>query len=142
MAEHSVDFDTLYDAMERGFFATLSHGDGPHLEQVIRSEQAALYESNRGLATDEQSTFHLWCGTLVLAAYRVLQDSVPKDDAFKKVRRAFIEPGRAATFREMAEMMNTATDPFHHLVTYSKSQEEQFWGSTFNFERVQDDDHA
>jgi hypothetical protein len=58
------------------------------------------------------------------------------------VRRAFIEPGRADTLREMAEMMNTATDSFRHLVTYSKSQEEQFWGSTFNFERVQDDDHA
>jgi hypothetical protein len=38
MAEHSADFDTLYDEMERGFFAILSQGDGPHLEQVIRSE--------------------------------------------------------------------------------------------------------
>ena len=142
MAEHSADFDTLYEQMERGFFATMLQGDGPHLEQVIRSEQTALYESKRGLATDEQSTFHLRCGTLVLAAYRVLLVSVPKDDAFEKVRRAFIEPGRADTFREMAEMMNTATDPFRHLVTHTKSQEEQFLGSTFNFERVQDDDHA
>jgi hypothetical protein len=142
MAEDTAGFDTLYDELERGFFAILLQGDGPHLEQVIRSEQSALYESKRGLATDEQSTFHLWCGTLVLAAYRVLQDSVPKDDAFKKVRRAFIEPGRAATFREMAEMMNTATDPFRQLVTHTKSQEEQFMGSTFKIERVQDDDHA
>ena len=142
MAEHSVDFDTLYDQMERGFFAMLSQGDGPHLEQVIRSEQTALYESKRGLATDEQNAFHLRCATLVLAAYRVLLVSVPKDDAFEKVRRAFIEPGRADTFREMAEMMNTAGDPFRHLVTHTKSQEEQFLGSTFNFERVQDDDHA
>jgi len=142
MAEHRVDFDTLYADMERGFFAVLLQGDGPHLEQAIRSEQTALYESKRGLATDEQSTFHLRCGTLVLAAYRVLLVSVPKDDAFEKVRRAFIEPGRADTFREMAEMMNTATDPFRHLVTHTKSQEEQFLGSTFNFERVQDDDHA
>ena len=132
MAEHNVDFDTLYDAMEGGFFAVLSQGDGPHLEQAIRSEQTALYESKRGLATDEQNTFHLRCGTLVLAAYRVLLVSVPKDDAFEKVRRAFIEPGRADTFREMAEMMNTATDPFRHLVTHTKSQEEQFLGSTFN----------
>jgi hypothetical protein len=80
--------------------------------------------------------------TLALAAYRVLQRCVPKDDAFEKVRRAFIEPGRADTLREMAEMMNTASDPFRDLVTYSKCQEEQFWGSTFNFERVQDDDQA
>jgi hypothetical protein len=142
MDEHSVDFDTLYDAMERGFFAMLSLSDGPHLEQVIRSEQTALYESKRGLAGDEQHTFHLRCGTLVLAAYRVLQRSIPKDDAFEKVRRAFIEPGRADTFREMAEMMNTAGDPFRQLVTHTKSQEEQFLGSTFKFERVQDDDHA
>ena len=142
MAEHCVDFDTHYAEMERGFFAILSQGDGQHLEQVIRSEQTALYESKRGVATDLQSTFHLRCGTLVLAAYRVLLVSVPKDDAFEKVRRAFIEPGRADTFREMAEMMNTATDPFRHLVTHTKSQEEQFLGSTFNFERVQDDDHA
>ena len=142
MVEHSVNFDTLYDAMERGFFAILLQGDGQHLEQVIRSEQTALYESKRGAATDEQHTFHLRCGTLVLAAYRVLQLSVPKDDAFEKVRRAFIEPGRADTLREMAEMMNTATDPFRHLVTHTKCQEEQFLGSTFNFERVQDDDHA
>ena len=142
MAEHSVDLDTLYHETERGFFAMLSQGDGPHLEQVIRSEQAALYESKRGLATNEQSTFHLRCMTLALAAYRVLQLSVPKDDAFEKVRRAFIEAGRADTFREMAEMMNTATDPFRDLVTHTKSQEEQFLGSTFNFERVQDDDQA
>src|SRR3974390_793926 len=124
MAEHSLDFDTLYDAMERGFFAFLSQGDGPHLEQVIRSEQTALYESKRGLATHEQNPFHLRCMTLALAAYRVLLVSVPKDDAFEKVRRAFIEPGRADTLREMAEMLNTATDPFRHLVTYSKCQEE------------------
>jgi|HubBroStandDraft_4_1064222.scaffolds.fasta_scaffold315571_2 hypothetical protein len=142
MAEHSVDFDTLYDQMEQGFFATLLQGGGPDLEQVIRSEQTALYEPKRGLATDEQGTFHLRCGTLALAAYRVLQVSVPKDDAFEKVRRAFIEPGRADTFREMAEMMNAAADPFRDLVTHTKSQEEQFLGSTFNFERVQDDDHA
>ena len=94
------------------------------------------------MATDEQSTFHLRCGTLVLAAYRVLLDSVPKDDAFEKVRRAFIEPGRADMLREMAEVMNTGTDPFRNVVTYSKSQEEQFFGSKFTFERVQDDDHA
>jgi hypothetical protein len=142
MVEHSVDFDTLYDAMERGFFAVLSQGDELHLEQAIRSEQTALYESKRGLATDEQNTFHLRCGTLVLGAYRVLQRSVPKDDAFEKVRRAFIDPGRADTFREMTEMMDSATDPFRDLVTHTKSQEEQFLGSTFNFERVQDDDHA
>src|SRR6516164_10509617 len=131
MAEHSADFDTLYDEMERGFFAILLRGDGPHLEQVIRSEQTALYESKRGLATDEQSTFHLRCMTLALAAYRVLQVSVPKDEAFEKVRRAFIEPGRADMLREMAEMMSTAPDPFRQLVTYSKSQEEQFWGEKF-----------
>jgi hypothetical protein len=142
MAEHSVDLDTLYHETERGFFAMLSQGDGPHLEQVIRSEQTALYESKRGAATDEQHTFHLRCGTLVLAAYRVLQLSVPKDDAFEKVRRAFIEAGRADTFREMAELMDTAIDPFRDLVTHTKSQEQQFLGSTFNFERVQDDDQA
>ena len=142
MAEHSVDFETLYAEMERGFFAVLLQGDGPHLEQAIRSEQTALYESKRGLATNEQSTFHLRCGTLVLAAYRVLLVSVPKDDAFEKVRRAFIEPGRADMLREMAEVMNTGTDPFRNVVTYSKSQEEQFFGSKFTFERVQDDDHA
>src|SRR3974390_2896416 len=110
MAEHSLDFDTLYDAMERGFFAILLQGDGPHLEHVIRSEQTALYESKRGLDTDEQTTFHLRCMTLALAAYRVWQVSVPKDDAFEKVWRAFTEPGRADTLREMAEMMNTASD--------------------------------
>jgi hypothetical protein len=142
MAEHSADFDTLYDEMERGFFAILSQGEGPHLEQGIRSEQTALYESKRGLATGEQNAFHLRCMTLAIAAYRVLQVSLPKDDAFEKVRRAFIEPGRADTLREMAEMMNTAPDASRDLVAYSKSQEEQFWGSTFNFERVQDDDHA
>jgi hypothetical protein len=80
MAEHSAEFDTLYDEMERGFFAILLQGDGPHLEQVIWSEQTALYESKRGLATDERSTFHLRCMTLALAAYRVLQVSVPKED--------------------------------------------------------------
>jgi hypothetical protein len=142
MAELSANFDTLYDEMERGFFALLSQGDGPNLEQVIRLEQTALYESIRGSAGDEQGTFHLRCGTLALAAYRVLQLSVSKDDAFEKVRRAFIEPGRAHTFREMAEMMNTATDPFRDLVTHTKSQEEQFLGSTFKFDRVQDDDQA
>jgi hypothetical protein len=142
MAENRANFDTLYDAMEQGFFALLSQGDGPHLEQVIRSEQTALFESKRGLAIDEQSTFHLRCGTLALAAYRVLQLSVPKDDAFEEVRRALIEPTRADGLREMAEMLNTAGDPFRHLVTHTKSQEEQFLGSTFKFERVQDDDHA
>jgi hypothetical protein len=142
MAEHSIDFDTLYDAMEQGFFAMLSHSDGPDIEQVIRSELTALYESKRGLAGDEQSKFHLRCGTLALAGYRVLQRFVPKEGAFEKVRRAFIEPGRADTFREMAEIMNTADDPFRDLVTHTKSQEEQFLGSTFKFERVQDDDQA
>jgi hypothetical protein len=142
MAEQTAELDTHYQEMERGFFAILSQGDGPHLEQVIRSEQAAMYESNHGLATDEQSTFHLRTVTLALAAYRVLQVSIPKDDAFEKVRRAFIEPGRADMLREMAEVMNTGTDPFRNVVTYSKSQEELFFGSKFTFERVQDDEHA
>jgi hypothetical protein len=142
MAEHSTDFDVLYDDFERGFFAVLSQGDGPDVEQVIRSEQAALYESKRGLATDEQSTFHLRSMTLALAAYRVLQASVPKEDAFEKVRRAFIEPGRADMLREMAEVMNSAPDPFKQVVAYSKCQEEEFFGSKFTFERAQDDDHA
>ena len=142
MAELSAEFDNFYDQMEQGFFAVLSQGDGSHLEQVIRSEQAALYESNRGLATDGQSTFHLRSMTLALAAYRVLQVSLPKDDAFEKVRRAFIEPGRADMLREMAEVMNSGPDPFRQVVAYSKSQEEQFFGSKFTFERVQDDDQA
>ena len=142
MAGHTVDFDTLYDAMEQGFFAVLSQSDGPHVEQVIRSELTALFESKRGLAADEQSTFHLRCGTLALAGYRVLQRFVPKEGAFEKVRRAFIEPGRADMLREMAEVMNSGTDPFRQVVAYSKSQEEQFFGSKFTFERVQDDDQA
>ena len=142
MAELSAEFDNFYDQMEQGFFAVLSQGDGSHLEQVIRSEQAALYESNRGLATDGQSTFHLRSMTLALAAYRVLQVSLPKEDAFEKVRRAFIEPGRADMLREMAEVMNSGPDPFRQVVAYSKSQEEQFFGSKFTFERVQDDDQA
>jgi hypothetical protein len=142
MAEQSIDFDTLYGAMEQGFFFVLSQGEGQDIEQVIRAELTALYESKRGLAMDAQSTFHLRCATLALAGYRVLQRSVSKDDAFEKVRRAFIEPGRADTFGEMAELMNTATDPFRQLVAHTKSQEEQFLGSTFRFERVQDDDQA
>jgi hypothetical protein len=142
MAEHSSEFDTMYDDMEQGFFAILSQSEGPDLEQVIRSEQAALYESNRDSVADQQGTFHLRTMTLALAAYRVLQASLPKEEAFEKVRRAFIEPGRADMLREMAEVMNSGTDPFRQVVAYSKSQEEQFFGSKFTFERVQDDDQA
>jgi hypothetical protein len=142
MAEPSVDFDSLYEQTERGFFGTLLQCDGPNLVKVIRSEQTALFESKRDLARDEPSTFHLRCATLVLAAYRVLLDSVPKDDAFEKVRGAFIEPTRADTLREMGELINTATDPFRDLVAHTKCQEEQYLGTTFKLERVQDDDHA
>ena len=125
-------FDTLYDQMERGFFLYCS-GRRPHSSRSS-GQSRRPYTSQNGAWPSTNRVRFTSVQTLILPLPVFLFP--PKDDPSKVA--AFISR-TADTFRRWPD----GTPPYPpRSLTHTKSQEEQFLGSTFNFERVQDDDQA
>lgn len=119
--------------------------DSVQAQQVctaIQQQQALLEAAYETWVVDEQAAYNLKSGAVVLAAYRVLQDTMPPSDLLALLRRSFIEPFRAAIQSGTAQMLDHAPDPFQALVETSKTREVYFFGKSFSFERPRDDDRA
>jgi hypothetical protein len=112
------------------------------LDQKIQAEQAALEKQHASWVVDEPGKFHLRFMSLLLAGYRILQGVLTKDDALILLKKAAIEPSRQDILQGVRYALNYAPDPMKVLTDASKEREEEFFGQTFAFERIQDDNHA
>jgi hypothetical protein len=113
-----------------------------HVRTAIQQQQAALEAAYETWIVDEQARYNLKSSAVVLAAYRVLQPSMPQADLLALLRRAFIEPFREVVKFGTAQMLDHAPNPFQALVATSKTRELYFFGKSFSFERPRDDERA
>ena len=112
------------------------------LDRKIQVEQAALEKQYASWVVDDPSKFHLRFMCLLLAGYHVLQSVLPKEDALALLKKAAIEPSREDILQGVRYALDYATDPMTVLTDASKEREEEFFGQTFTFERIQDDNNA
>lgn len=110
--------------------------------QAIQGQQVALEASYQDWMVDEQARYNLKTGAVVLAAYRVLQDRMGREDLLALLREAFTGPLREAIRTGTAQMLDRAPDPFSAMVATSKAREALFFGQSFTFERPRDDERA
>jgi hypothetical protein len=112
------------------------------LDKKIQAEQTALEKQYGSWVVDEPSKFHLRFMSLLLASYRVLQSVLSKDDTLILLKKAAIEPSRQSILQGVRYALDYAPNPMTVLTDASKEREEEFFGRTFAFERIQDDNKA
>ncbi len=112
------------------------------LDQTIQEKQAEIERQYTNWIDDEPSRFHLRLMSLLLASYRILQNVLPKDEALALLKKALIEPNHQAIQEGVRYALDYAPDPMSVLINASKEREEKFFGRTFSFEPIQDDDQA
>jgi hypothetical protein len=92
--------------------------------------------------TDEPSRYHLQTVATVLATYLILKNKDSKEEALNTIRKAFIEPFRKYGKEKTSLTLDSSDNPFKEIVDVSRLREQYFFGSTFTFEREQDDEQA
>ena len=139
------------ETFKNGFLAVLADrltAEFPEEKKAIFKEiekaTSDLMEENQTLIEDEQSHCHLAMTSLFLAAYRVLQGTVPdKTSLLDLLRFVFFE---GQNWREgknyIQSLLIELDDSFASLVQMSKDKEIQQYGKTFSFEHERDDDTA
>ena len=91
---------------------------------------------------DDQALYHLKSGAIVLAAYRVLQPAMPRDELLELLRDALVGPLRDTIRQSTAGWLDQAPDSYAALVGVAKARERDFFGRAFTFERPRDDDQG
>jgi hypothetical protein len=71
----------------------------------------------------------------------VLKSFCSKEEALHSIRKVFIEPFREYG-KEKTNLTLDSGNPFEQIVDASRMRGQYFFGSTFTFEREQDDEHA
>lgn len=112
------------------------------LVQQITARSEAIAAAQAELVVDAQSAGHLELMALLLAAYQVLAQVMPANEARDLLRRAFITPFQSDIRAGTEALLDSSADPFQALTALSKEREAHFYGATFSFERLQDDQHA
>ncbi|MXQ55600.1 L-2-amino-thiazoline-4-carboxylic acid hydrolase [Shimazuella alba] len=107
----------------------------------INLKSKEIQNDHRDWIIDEPSRYHLETVAIVLSTYLILKSVWSKEEAFHSIRKAFIEPFREYG-KEKTNLTLDSENPFRQIVDLSRMREQYFFGSTFTFERVQDDEHA
>jgi L-2-amino-thiazoline-4-carboxylic acid hydrolase len=110
--------------------------------EAIQAQRAALEASHQDWIIDEPARYNLKMTAAVLAAYRALQDILPRAELLVLLREAFIGPFRTVMREGTAQMLDHAPDPFNAMVEISKSKETDAFGAGFTFEHERDDGQA
>lgn len=134
-----------YFAIEGGFFGHLGERFADRaleLEETIRDHQAEIEDRHASWVEDEQSRFHLRFGALVLAGYRALLETLPKGEALALLREAVVGPSRPWMLGGTEAALDHGPDPFVLMTGISKEKEAGYYGRTFAWEHLQDDEHA
>jgi hypothetical protein len=108
----------------------------------IKNSFRKLIQTNRAMLGDVYSEFHLsWCSA-ILATYRAcLVKNMEKQDAIEFTAAVIFENMQAdAIANRIRAMLNKAKDPFMVMVNASKHHENKFFGNTFQFSRMIDND--
>lgn len=108
----------------------------------IHQEVNKIQSDFQDWITDEPSRYHLQTVATILAAYLMLKKIGSKEEALNSIRKAFIEPFREYGREKTSLTLDTSNNPFTAIVDVSRLREQYFFGSTFTFEREQDDEQA
>jgi len=114
----------------------------PALMRAMHSQSQALEEAYQVWIVDEPAKYNLKMTTAVLAAYRVLQDLLPREELLAFLREAFIGPFREMISAGTARMLDHAPDPFLAMVEVSRAKQINTFGAGFTFEYERDDQQA
>jgi hypothetical protein len=132
----------IYAVIEQHIAGLYDAGRAQTLSKTIRAAQARIEQEQAERIEDQHSKFHLQLMALLLAGYRSLQGLISKEEALALLKRATIEPSLAAIGEGVKYALDQAPDPMQVLVEASRQRETDFFGSSFTFERYQDDQQA
>lgn len=138
-AENEWVTAAFLDAVQR---RAAGHMPAGQLTAEIQTQQQALLEAHQDWMVDVQARANLHTSAVVLAAYRVLQGHIPRDELLALIREAFVWPLRDSIRTGTTLMLDHAPDPFQAMRAVSKARELHFFGAGFTFERSRDDDRA
>nr|BBH87327.1 hypothetical protein KTC_20780 [Thermosporothrix sp. COM3] len=152
MQEHNPHTYTLNaeaetNALCEGFVRVIEQHIATHprkeaLLTELQQQQAHLEATHQDWIVDMPAKYNLKMVVLVLAAYRVLQKELPREETLKLIREAFIKPTEGFVRQFTRQMLDEAADPFQAIINTSKTREQDAFGKGFSFERAQDDKQA
>jgi hypothetical protein len=79
---------------------------------------------------------------LVLETYRALEGNIPQNELIAHLQWAFIEPDRVVILEGTRAALDATPDPFKTLTAISKDREASYFGPSFTFEHLQEDNYA
>src|SRR5271157_3277000 len=102
--------------------------------QKIFVNAAELENGSQHLIVDSQAKNHVKEGAVVLAAFNLLSEKIPREDLIAFLKRAFAEPFHEIILSGTREFLDNSPDPFSAMVEYTKKRESIFFGTAFTFE--------
>lgn len=138
-AQTSALIQSFLDALER---LLPDPAQAPEYVKAIRAQYQALEQAHQDWIIDEPAKYNLKMTAAVLAAYRVLQDLLPRSDLLSVLCEALIGPYREVIQAGTAQMFDHTPDPFLAIVEVSRLKEKHAYGAGFTFERERDDNQA
>ena len=115
-------------------------GDPELISQAFHTEYNRLLSENRNWVEDEQSEFHLHFMALLLAGYKEILKVSTQEEALAVLKKAAIDSVKDDIQQGVRYALDYANDPMRVLVEASKEREEMFFGRTFTFARICDDE--
>ena len=131
-------------AVVRAFLEAIADraGGAPSLVEAVDAERGRLELAHRGWIVDEAAEANLHMLAAVLATYRVLAGTMPRDRLVTLVRECFAGQFRDVVRDGTARWLDAADDPFGAMVNLSKAREQHSFGAGFQFEHERDDAQA
>jgi hypothetical protein len=110
----------------------------------IEEKYRQLKKKNRYLIKDIPSEYHLAWSSIMLAIYDVcMEKGNGQEQSISITENVVFSNMKSDTVAGyVKKALDKAKDPFKEMVKTSKKQEKDFFGSTFRFSRLVDDDRA
>jgi L-2-amino-thiazoline-4-carboxylic acid hydrolase-like protein len=143
MKHHDPEHAT--GALVEAFVGVLEQRVGdrvPELRASIEAEAAAIAETHQALVVDEPARHNMRMIAPVLAAYRVLDGTVPRAELLALLEEAFTGPFAGVVREGTARWLDGEADPFRAMVDLCQAKERDAYGAGFTFEHERDDDGA
>lgn len=129
---------------ERSFYAELTRLV-PAFERVeaeIRERLAVRGAQIEALVTNDLDAMNAGWALRAVAAFDVLAPRLGREKSISIIDHCLNEPLRSPVLAGTRQMLDAAPDPFSELVGASKEREASYFGPSFLFEHLVDDDHG
>jgi hypothetical protein len=109
----------------------------------ILADYKAVFVSNKSKIIDYQAEYHvLWCSVIAAIYQKLTTMCFSEEQALELTKEViFTNMGAESISNYMAKALDNAANKFLYIVNSSKKQEINFFGKTFTFRRVVDNDN-